>query len=267
MNDERQLSQELQEAFEKEQFVLFFQPQIDLMSGRIAGAEALLRWHRQRTGLMTPERFLASAEESGLIGPLNEWVLRQACKEARGWKEAGFGNLTVSVNLSPLQLREVCMPDMVADALAKSGLTGTDLELELTESILLQSWDRGSADLHRLTDMGVTLSVDGVGSNLDSIYDVRRPPVSRLKIDQSIIRNITQDLHDAALVRSIILRGHSLGLRVIGKGVETLHQLAMLRAERCDGIQGFYFGRPMRGQDFLARIREERGASPLNGQV
>ena len=267
MNDERQLSQELQEAFEKEQFVLFFQPQIDLMSGRIAGAEALLRWHRQRTGLMTPERFLASAEESGLIGPLNEWVLRQACKEARGWKEAGFGNLTVSVNLSPLQLREVCMPDMVADALAKSGLTGTDLELELTESILLQSWDRGSADLHRLTDMGVTLSVDGVGSNLDSIYDVRRPPVSRLKIDQSIIRNITQDPHDAALVRSIILRGHSLGLRVIGKGVETLHQLAMLRAERCDGIQGFYFGRPMRGQDFLARIREERGASPLNGQV
>jgi len=217
--------------------------------------------------LMTPERFLASAEESGLIGPLNEWVLKQACNEARSWKEAGFSNLTVSVNLSPLQLREVCVPDIVAKALAQSGLSGRDLELELTESILLHSWDRGAADLHRLTDMGVTLSVDGVGSNLDRIYEFRRPPVSRLKIDQSIIRNITHDPHDAALVRSIILRGHSLGLRVIGKGVETLHQLAILRAEQCDGIQGFYFGRPMRGQDFLARIREEQGNTRPHGQV
>ena len=265
-NDEKLLTQELLEAFEKEQFVLFFQPQIDLVTGRIAGAEALLRWHRERTGLITPERFLASAEESGLIGPLNEWVLKQACKEARSWKEAGFGNLTVSVNLSPLQLREACVPDIVAKALAQSGLSGRDLELELTESILLHSWDSGAADLLRLSDMGVTLSVDGVGSNLDRIYEFRRPPVSRLKIDQSIIRNITHDPHDAALVRSIILRGHSLGLRVIGKGVETLHQLAILRAEQCDGIQGFYFGRPMRGQDFFARIREEQGSLRPHGQ-
>ncbi len=251
------LDNELRRALANEEFLLYYQPQVDMRSGEIVGAEALLRWNRGGNGIVGPGIFLTRCEENGLIIPLNEWVLREACREARSWHEMGLEGLRVSVNLSPVQFRKRHMPDLIADVLRETELDAHCLDLELTESIVVGDFDAVAADLRQLLDLGVHVSIDDFGTGYSSLSYVKKFPVDRLKIDQSFVRNLTSDPNDAAIVRAILTLGHSLNLQVVAEGVETAEQLARLRDEGCDEVQGYYFGRPMPARDFIALVSKE----------
>lgn len=255
--NEALLDAELRLGLEEKQFVLYYQPQVDLASGAIVGAEALLRWNRPGAGLVGPGVFLPRAEENGLIVPLNEWVLREACREAKSWQRMGLPAVRVGVNLSPVQFRKRTVPLLVAQVLAETGLDPRRLDLELTESIVVGDLEAVANDLQQLLDMGVHVSIDDFGTGYSSLSYVKRFPVDRLKIDQSFIRNLSNDPNDAAIVRAIITLGHSLDLEIVAEGVETAEQLARLRAEGCDEVQGYYFGKPMPAADFIELLRRE----------
>ncbi|WP_244593557.1 putative bifunctional diguanylate cyclase/phosphodiesterase [Methylopila sp. Yamaguchi] len=251
------LESDLRRALARGEFVLHFQPQVDLESGRILGAEALIRWRRENGDLVPPGDFLPSAEETGLITPINEWVLNHACQQAAAWRKAGLPPLRVAVNLSAVQFRKQDVQKVVMDAIATSGLEPSLLELELTETILLQDTDLVVAQIKALQEHGVTFSIDDFGTGYSSLAYVKNFPVNRLKIDKSFVHNLKADVNDAAIVRAIINLGHSLGLDVVAEGVETAAQVAHLRAEGCDEVQGYYFGRPMPVDDFVALVRRE----------
>jgi diguanylate cyclase (GGDEF)-like protein/PAS domain S-box-containing protein len=256
----RHLDSELRQAIQDNQFVLYYQPQVDLKTGHIIGAEALLRWRRPGRGIVGPGVFLARAEENGLIVPINEWVLRQACRDAKSWQRAGFPPLRVGVNLSAVQFRKQSVPLLVAKTLADTGLDPRRLDLELTESIVMADTEAVAADLHRLHELGVSISIDDFGTGYSSLTYVKNFPVDRLKIDQCFIRDLATDPSDAAIVRAIVSLGHSLELAIVAEGVETADQLERLRAEDCDEVQGYYFGRPLPVGEFLALAFE---APPL----
>lgn len=248
------LDHELRRAIANEEFLLYYQPQVDMRSGQIVGAEALLRWNRVGNGMIGPGVFLKRCEENGLIIPLNEWVLREACREARSWHEMGLEGLRVSVNLSPLQFRKRQVRRLVTNVLRETKLDAHCLELELSESIVLCDFDNVSADLRQLLDLGVHVSIDDFGTGGSSLSYVNKFPLDRLKIDQRFVRNLTSDPGDAAIVGAILKLGHSLNLQVVAKGVETAGQFARLREDGCDEVQGNYFGRPMPARDFLALV-------------
>lgn len=252
-----QLDRELRDALNNNEFRLYYQPQIDLNSGRIIGAEALLRWDRGDRGILTPGAFLYRAEENGLILPISEWVLREACQEARSWQRAGLPPLRVAVNLSPLQFRRRTLPLLIAKVLGDAGLDPSLLELELTESVVMHDLDAVADDLKEITGLGVNIAVDDFGTGYSSFGYVKRFPVSRLKIDQSFIRDMGEDANDAAIVRAIIMLGHSLNIAVLAEGVETEAQLAILRGEGCDEVQGYLFGRPTPAAQFIELLRNE----------
>ena len=254
---EATLDAELRTAIQEQQFVLYYQPQVDAKTSRIIGAEALLRWNRPGEGIVGPGVFLPRAEENGMIIPINEWVLFEACREAKRWQRMGLPPLRVGVNLSPVQFRKRTVPLLVAKALAETGLDATRLDLELTESIVMNDVEAVASDLQQLMNLGVHISIDDFGSGYSSLNYVKRFPVDRLKIDQSFVRNMATDPNDAAIVRAIITLGHSLDLEVVAEGVETAEQLARLRAEDCDELQGYYFSRPVPASDFIALVRSE----------
>lgn len=249
------LDAELRRALAENQFLLYYQPQVDLTTGQIVGAEALLRWNRPGKGITAPGAFLARAEENGLILPINEWVLREACRELKAWHDAGLSRIRIAVNLSPVQFRKRTVPLLVAKVLAETGLEGQYLDLELTENIMMQDMNAVERDLHQLVELGVHLAIDDFGTGYSSLAYVKRFPVDRIKIDQSFVRNMVDDMNDAAIVRAIITLGHSLNVTVVAEGVETADQLARLHAEGCDEIQGYYFGKPMPAADFADLIR------------
>ncbi len=254
------LDADLRQALAENQFLLYYQPQVDLSTGQVVGAEALLRWNRPGKGLTAPGSFLARAEENGLIIPINEWVLHEACREVKSWHDAGLRRVRMAVNLSPVQFRKRTVPLLVAKALADSGLEGQYLDLELTESIMMQDMNAVERDLHQLVNIGVHLAIDDFGTGYSSLAYVKRFPVDRIKIDQSFVRNMVHDVNDAAIVRAIITLGHSLNVTVVAEGVETVDQLARLQAEGCDEVQGYYFGRPMPADEFRKLIQS---AAPI----
>ncbi len=258
-----QLDRDLRDALSGNEFRLYYQPQIDLATGRIIAAEALLRWDRGAAGIVTPSAFLYRAEENGLILPISEWVLHEACRAAQSWQRAGLPPLRIAVNLSPLQFRRRTLPLLVAKVLAETGLDPDRLELELTESIVMHDLDAVADDLEALTKLGVHIAVDDFGTGYSSFGYVKRFPVSRLKIDQSFIRNMVEDSNDEAIVRAIIMLGHSLSISVVAEGVETEEQLARLRSEGCDTVQGYLFGRPMPETRFVDLIRGEFGLAKI----
>jgi diguanylate cyclase (GGDEF)-like protein/PAS domain S-box-containing protein len=251
------LDKELRNAIAQEQFVLYYQPQVDLATGLIVGAEALLRWRRPGVGIVGPSAFLSRAEENGLILPIGEWVLRDACTTAKSWQRAGLPPLRVGVNLSPTQFRRRTLPLLVAKILAETGLDPRRLDLELTESLVMHDFDEVTEDLNNLLQLGVHLAIDDFGTGYSSLGYVKRFPVTRLKIDQSFIRDMALDKNDSAIVRAIITLGHSMNITVVAEGVETADQLARLRAEGCDEVQGYYFGRPMPSDEFIDLVRRE----------
>ena len=257
------LDKELRNAIAQGEFVLYYQPQVDLSTGLIVGAEALLRWRRAGAGIVGPNAFLPRAEENGLILPISEWVLREACMTAKSWQRAGLPPLRVGVNLSPTQFRRRTLPLLVAKILAETGLDPRRLDLELTESIVMHDYDEVCEDLRHLLQLGVHLAIDDFGTGYSSLSYVKRFPITRLKIDQSFVRDMAVDKNDAAIVRAIITLGHSMNITVVAEGVETADQLARLRAEGCDEVQGYYFGHPMPSDEFVELVRREPPLSKI----
>jgi diguanylate cyclase (GGDEF)-like protein/PAS domain S-box-containing protein len=245
------LDSRLREAIAHNQFTLHYQPQIDLRSRNIIGAEALVRWQTP-SGIVSPGEFLPRAEKNGLILPINEWVLREACREAVTWPRRGLPPLRIGVNLSSIQFQKQSVPLLVARVLAETGLDPRRLDLELTESMLLEQTEAVVRDLQQLRDLGVGISIDDFGTRYSSLTYVKHFPVDRLKIDQSFVRDLGSNPHDAAIVRAIISLGHSLELEVVAEGVESAEQLAILVAEGCDEVQGYFFGKPVPSADFVS---------------
>ncbi|MFA7241374.1 MAG: EAL domain-containing protein [Sulfuricellaceae bacterium] len=253
------LENSLRHALKRQEFRLHYQPQIDINSGAIIGMEALIRLQHPELGMVPPGNFIPLAEETGLIVPIGEWVLREACFQAKDWHDSGFDHLRVAVNLSARQFRQKgLLFDAVASALADSGLNPDLLELELTESILMQDSEETLAFLHQIKQMGVQLSIDDFGTGFSSLSYLKRFDLDKLKIDYSFVRDIETDPNDLAIARAVIALGHSFNLKVIAEGVETAAQLALLRENGCDEIQGYYFSRPLPPDDFLRLLQERR---------
>ncbi|MCO5734561.1 EAL domain-containing protein [Rhizobium sp. SSA_523] len=245
----------LRTAIDQQQFVLYYQPQISARSGKIIGAEALLRWNDPERGLVSPGEFLLRAEENGLIVPINEWVIHAACREAKSWHCQGIGNLRIGVNLSPVQFRRVNVAALVLKALDASGLDPRSLDLELTENIVMEETESVFAVLRQLSELGVGISIDDFGTGYSSLNYIKQFPIDRIKIDQTFVRNMVSDPSDHTIVRTVAHLGHSLGMTVVAEGVETEEQAELLRADGCDVMQGYLFGRPMPAEEFVALVR------------
>ena len=252
----RRLSTEtrLRQAIERGEFTLHYQPLIQLGQGNIVGAEALLRWPQPEQRMVSPADFIPVAEDSGLIVPLGEWVLREACMQAQAWQALHSG-LRICVNLSPRQFGQKHLVRTIEEALRASGLAPHLLELELTEGMLMHHADDTLRTLAQLHEMGVHLAIDDFGTGYSSLSYLKRFPIDTLKIDRSFVKDLNDDPDDAAIVTAIIAMAHSLDLRVVAEGVETVAQARFLRSLACDMAQGFHFGRPMPAQDFASRLR------------
>ncbi|MFI5089338.1 MAG: EAL domain-containing protein [Terriglobales bacterium] len=249
------LESSLRLALEKKELFLVYQPQWDVATGKITGAEALLRWQHPRLGLVPPDKFIPIAENSGLIMPIGEWVLKTACAQARQWQDQGLPPLPVAVNVSAVQFRQESFPELIRRVLHETGLPAQYLELELTESLLLSSADVTLSVLQELKEMGVNLSIDDFGTGYSSLSYLKHLPVYKLKIDRSFVRDITVDPDDAAITGTIISMAKSLNLKVIAEGVENAEQMLFLQEHDCDEVQGYYFSRPLAVDDFSAKVR------------
>ncbi len=234
-------------------FHLLYQPKLDLKSGRIFGVEALIRWRHPEHGVVPPQRFIGLAEESGLIVPIGEWVVRSACRQAQAWREAGLGPIAVSVNVSARQFEEARLVDRVAAALVDSGLPPALLELEVTESLLMRDLQKSVATMRELKAMGVSLSIDDFGTGYSSLSALKSFPISRLKIDKSFVSELADNPDDQAIAMAVISLGHKLNLKVIAEGVETEQQCRFLRENECDEMQGYLFSKPVPGAE-IARM-------------
>ena len=248
---ERQSIEEgLRRALERQEFAVHYQPKINLKTGEITGAEALLRWTHPLRGLVPPGQFIPVAEDCGLILPIGNWILREACKQARAWLDAGLPLATIAVNISAMEFRGEHFLEGVFAILDDTGLDPRYLELELTESVLMKHAESTESILKALRTRGVQLAVDDFGTGYSSLSYLRKFPINSLKIDQSFVRQITATPDDTTIVTAVISMGRSLNLRVIAEGVETQEELVFLQAHQCDEAQGYYFSRPVPSQQF-----------------
>ena len=257
-----QLLQDLRQALEQQQFRLFYQPKFDALKGTPVGAEALLRWEHPEEGLLLPDRFIALAEKTGLIIPIGDWVLDEACRQMRLWYEQGYQHWRIAVNLSALQFCHVGLVDSVAGALARHNLPANSLTLEITETTAMSDADASMEVLQKLSDMGVDLSIDDFGTGYSSLMYLKRLPANELKIDRGFVRDLEHDSDDAAIVSAIVALGQALGLRIVAEGVETDMQQSFLTRLGCDSLQGYLLGHPLPAEKFMADIgRLERQAA------
>ena len=238
------LENALRGALQRNELTLFYQPQVSMADGSLCGAEALLRWHHPELGMVMPGDFIPIAEDIGLIVPIGEWVIHQACRQAREWLDMGMAPLLVAVNVSGHQLAAGGLVQTVQKALAQTGLPANHLEIELTESVLMRDAETAMRQIDALRKLGVGVSLDDFGTGYSSLGYLSRFTLDKLKIDQCFVRNITMDTRSAAIARATIALAHGLGITVIGEGVETDDQLDYLRSAGCDEIQGFLVGRP-----------------------
>jgi diguanylate cyclase (GGDEF)-like protein/PAS domain S-box-containing protein len=253
---ERQsLEEGLRRALKRQEFVLYYQPKINLRTGAIAGAEALIRWAHPTQGLVSPTQFIPIAEDCGLILPIDNWALREACEQARAWVDAGLPVMTMAVNVSATELQGENFREGLFAILKETGLDPRSLEVELTESVLMKHAESAASLLQTLRDRGVKVSVDDFGTGYSSLSYLHRFAVDALKIDQSFVSQITSAGDDMGLVTAVISMARSLKLRAIAEGVETSEQLAVLQALDCDEAQGFYFSRPVPAQEFAKLFR------------
>jgi diguanylate cyclase (GGDEF)-like protein/PAS domain S-box-containing protein len=261
---ERQaLESGLRHAVERKQFVLYYQPKINLATGAIVGVEALVRWSHPERGLILPGQFMAVAEESGLIVPIGRWVLGECCHRARIWRDAGLPPIRMAVNISAVELRTKGFVAGVRAMLTQARLEPGDLELELTETFLLQKAESTGAVLDALKDVGVQLALDDFGTGYASLSHLRRFPIDTLKIDRSFVRDITMDSADASIVRAVIGMGRSLDMQVVAEGVETAEQLDFLRQQGCPEGQGYYFSEPLVAAEFARNLGRHPSGQPL----
>ncbi|MDX0904376.1 EAL domain-containing protein [Sinorhizobium medicae] len=253
-----QWQEELREALAGEEFLLHFQPQMNLGTGRIFAAEALLRWNHPVRGIISPSVFIPLAEETGLIVPIGDWALRAACRQLKAWQDAGLPPLIISVNVSARQFRERNWASRVAEILKETGLEARYLELELTESLIMQDVPGAIATMHALEAIGVHLAIDDFGTGYSSLSALKRFPVRRLKIDRSFVTDIPLDADDMAITYAIISLAQKLGLRVIAEGVESEAQVEYLQKAGCDEIQGYFFSRPLSAEAFESLLSSAR---------
>jgi len=245
------LETHLHHALEKGEFELHYQPKIELTSGRVLGMEALLRWRNPELGWVPPDVFIPVAEDSGLIGPIGDWVLRTACEQNRAWQDAGHDGLCVAVNVSVSQFQYTNLVDRVSAILTDTGLAPATLELEITESLIIQDTEQVIRVLHDLKTLGVQISIDDFGTGYSSLRYLKMLPVDTLKIDRSFVKDITGPCDDeCAIAKAVISLGHSLRLHVIAEGVETEAQMEFLRHEQCDAVQGYWYSRPLPAEAF-----------------
>lgn len=249
------LESDLRRALEREEFVVYYQPTLNIHSLNILGAEALVRWKHPRRGLMPPGVFLNAAIDTGLIRPMDEWVLREVCRQVKAWEQAGLPPITRSVNVSNSLFHGRTPPATMDDALRDSGLNPPQLELELTESIAMRDVDASVTMLEGLRTMGIRLSIDDFGTGYSSLSYLQWFPLSRLKIDQSFVKDLLTNENNAKITRAIIAMAHSLNLSVPAEGVEMEAQLIRLREEGCDEGQGYLFSRPVCAEEFETLIK------------
>jgi len=244
------LERSLHHAFERNEFVLHYQPMVEIATSRLVGAEALVRWNHPEHGLMMPDEFIPVAEECQLIVPLGEWVLRTACRQMKAWHDAGHGGLRVAVNLSPRQFQQRDLAAMVERVLTETGLPPEYLDLEITETAAMQNIELSLQVMNRLKEMGIHISIDDFGTGYSSLNYLKRFPIDTVKIDQDFVRDLAQDAGDAAIITAVISMARALKLRVIAEGVETEEQLAFLLREQCAEMQGFLYSHPLPAAEF-----------------
>jgi EAL domain-containing protein (putative c-di-GMP-specific phosphodiesterase class I) len=253
----------LRHAVERQEFLLYFQPKANLRTGAITGVEALLRWKRDSGQIVPPAQFIPLLEESGLIVPVGEWVLRAACAQIRDWAAEGI-EVPVAVNLSPRQFQQQDIAEVVRRALADYGVPAHLIELEITETAAMHNAEAASTALAMLKALGVRIAIDDFGTGYSSLSYLKRFPIDCLKIDRSFINDVIDDLEDASIAQAVITLAHALELNVVAEGVETEQQAQFLAAHGCDEMQGYHFARPMPA-DECTRMLARHGGSPAHG--
>lgn len=251
-----QLSNALFHALEEEQLHVVYQPQISLHNDTVIGAEALLRWTHPTLGNIPPDKFIHLAEQNGLILQIGEWVMRSAVKQMQSWIESGLAPMIIAVNLSAVQFRDVHLPELITDILKETKLLPQYLEIELTEAAAMNDPEYACKIMDGLHDCGIRMAIDDFGTGYSSLSYLKRFEVYKLKIDQSFVRDIDTNPEDRAIVKAIIALSKGLGITTIAEGVETVEQLDYLREEGCDEIQGYYYSKPLRVEEFEAFVRE-----------
>jgi len=260
------MENDLRRALERAELALHFQPQVELRGGMVIGGEALLRWTRASVGSVARTAFIPIAEETGLIVPIGEWVLRHACKQALAWRARVRGDFSVAVNISARQFQQPGLVELVRDVLGETELPPSALELEITESSAMHDLAHTGRTLRELKALGVTLAIDDFGTGFSSLSYLSRFPIDRLKIDRSFVSGLGKDAGADAITAAVVTLGHSLGLRVIAEGVETREQLSALRELGCDEIQGYLFSTPLPADAFQALLCEGRQLAPERGE-
>jgi diguanylate cyclase (GGDEF)-like protein len=262
--DRLMMEHALRHALANGELSMHYQPQVSLTTGAVTGMEALLRWHHPRLGNIPPSQFIPLAEETGLIVPIGEWAFMTACCEGKALQDELGSDLTVSVNLSPRQFQQKNLVEVIAHSLTKSGLPAQNLEIEITENMLMVNSGGNLDKLQKIRELGARISIDDFGTGFCSFSYLLQYQVDRLKIDQSFVKQAGTDSNAAAVVRTIIAMSHGLNIRVVAEGVETDEQLRFLLRRKCDEAQGNFFARPMAAQDFCAVARECSGAGTLS---
>jgi diguanylate cyclase (GGDEF)-like protein len=247
----------LRRAIERNELLLHYQPKIDMATRRIIGAEALVRWQHPQIGLVHPAEFIPLAEETGLVVPLGEWVMREAFRQNAAWRKASLPPIRIAINLSARQFRLDQLPDIVADGLAAAGAVAESFVFELTESVVMQDAERALTVMHSLKQLGISLSLDDFGTGYSSLSYLRRFPIDEVKIDRSFVRDLHRNQDDAAIAGAVVALAHSLGLKVVAEGVEMEEQVRVLENLSCDQVQGYFFGRPLDVAEFEDRLRRE----------
>jgi EAL domain-containing protein (putative c-di-GMP-specific phosphodiesterase class I) len=249
------LENSMRKALEREEFFLVYQPQVDARSNRIVGIEALLRWNHPDLGLLAPEKFIYLAEETGFILPIGEWVLRTACRQNKAWQDEGIPPVRMAVNLSAKQFDQHHLDEVIAATIMETSLDPQWLEVEITESAIMKNPELSINLLCKLKEMGISLAIDDFGTGYSSLSNLKRFPISRLKIDRSFVRDITSNPDDAAIAEIIIAMAHTLKLDVIAEGVETRAQMEFLSFHDCSEMQGYLFSRPVRPEEFVLLLK------------
>jgi EAL domain-containing protein (putative c-di-GMP-specific phosphodiesterase class I) len=262
MQQRRELEMDLRKALANAEFQLYYQPLVDLQNNDITGFEALLRWHHPVRGLISPADFIPIAEETGLIIPLGEWVLRRACQETASWP----GDVKVAVNLSPSQLKSRNLVQVVTSALAESGMAATRLQLEITESVLMQNTFATLATLHQLRALGVQIAMDDFGTGYSSLSYLRSFPFDKIKIDRSFIEDLSNGAEPLAIVRAIASLAKSLSMVSTAEGVETQQQLEKLQGVGCTEMQGYIFSKARPAED-IVRLFLQQGEKPAEANA
>jgi EAL domain-containing protein (putative c-di-GMP-specific phosphodiesterase class I) len=248
-------------ALQRQELVIYYQPQVDATDGSLFGVEALLRWHNPRRGLIPPADFIPIAEDNGLIIPIGKWVLEQACRQAQQWHQAGLTEICMAVNLSAVQFNHPHLVESIAEILSDTGLPAHLLELELTESSLMQDMQSATQTLARLKTLGIQLAIDDFGTGYSSLSYLKSFPMDRIKIDRTFIQELGSDKESAEITLAIIDMAHRLKLSVIAEGVESASQQAFLRRHHCDQLQGFYYGRPLPADEMWEKLAQMRPLS------